>query len=159
MELVLLKLTWLLCGSDYRGRIVCHACGTSVSLPLMLFSHVFRWWLAFKLLVVHEVHFPEEEENVSKIRPASSNNSEKLPVSVSAELCLEGWLSPRQTSCLCSEPPCSSHQTKVSEQWAVCGALISEHLWKRRPHPFLVMKQLIKVYSVGLCNSIYSTEW
>lgn len=29
---------------------------------------------------------------------------------------------------------------------------------EKRPHPFLVMKQLIKVCNGGLCNNIYNTE-
>lgn len=29
---------------------------------------------------------------------------------------------------------------------------------EKRPHPFLVMKRLIMVYNVGLCNNIYNAE-
>lgn len=132
--------------------------GTSMSL-LLMFSHVSQWWLAFKPLVLPEKY-------IFQMRKKFSVKSSQLHLII-----LKNFLSQFLLRFVKKNGP-------FQDKWAVCVQGLSAEAIKKkclnnesfvecwfqnpcekRPHPFLVMKQLIKVYNVGLCNNIYSIEW
>lgn len=133
--------------------------GTSMSLLLMFFFPLSQWWLTFKPLVLPEKCIFQQRE---KILIKSSH----LHLII-----LKNFLSQFLLKFV-------KKNGSFQDKWAVCVQGLSAEAIKqrclnnepfvecwfqnpceKRPHPFLVMKQLIKVYNVGLCNNIYNIEW
>lgn len=108
---------------------------TSMSL-LLMFSRVSQWWLAFKPLVLPEKY-------IFQMRKKFSVKSSQLHLIILKNFLSQFLLrfvkkngSFQDKWAVCVQGlSAEAIKKKVSEQWVVCGVLISEPLWKKTP-PF-----------------------